>query len=107
MFSRYATNDGFSRENSYQLASLGQASSLLYKQRAKHLKLLELSGSCHDNVKQIVKVDKDTRSILHQYLCKQKIYPVQTFWDDGSAYYLFTAGELEKIKEILQRWPGQ
>ncbi len=101
MFNRYATNDDFSKENRCQLASLGQASSLLYKQRTKHIKFMELSGSCSGHDKYIVKFEKKARNILHEYLYKQKIHPIQTFWDDGSAVYLVTSRELEKIKQLL------
>ncbi len=101
MFNRYATNDGFPKENKYQLASIGQSSALLFSERAKRIKIMELSASYSRHDIFAVKIEKKVRLALKEYLHKQKISPIQTFWDDGSAIYLVTSRDLEQIQQLL------
>ena len=101
MFNRYATNDEFPKENRYQLASTGQDAGLLFTARAKYIKCMVLSGNTigHDNI--VVKIEKKARQLLREYLHKQKIRPVQTHWDDGSAVYLVTSSDFERMQQLL------
>lgn len=101
MFNRYATNEESARENRYRLASTGQDSALLFNARAKQIKTIAASGSCLNRDKAVVKIGKKARYVLREFFQKQKIQPVQTYWDDGSAVYLVTLRDLEKMRQIL------
>jgi len=101
MFNRYAVNGTYPNENRYQLASAGQDSGLLFTARAKHVKTMAITGKGLCNGKVVVKMEKTSRQVLGDYLQIQKIQPVQTFWDDGSAIYLVTPRDIKKMQQLL------
>jgi len=101
MFNKYATNEESSKENKYRLAPVGQNSSLLFTTRARQIKMMALTGTVLSNGKVVVKIEKKNRRALAEYFQKQKIQPVQTYWDDGSALYMVTYCELKNIEQLL------
>jgi DNA-binding CsgD family transcriptional regulator len=103
MFSRYATNEETKDENRYQLASTGLDPSLLFSTRAKMLTVL---GNTPKKNMFVVKIDKNNRKVLKDFFQKQKIRPLEVFWDDGSGTYLVKEHELEIIKQLLVEAPS-
>ncbi|MDD4169652.1 MAG: sigma-70 region 4 domain-containing protein [Desulfotomaculaceae bacterium] len=101
MYNKYATEEESPNKNKYMLASATQDSLLLFNARAKQIKMLAASGSCSSHDKVVVKIDKKSRKLLREYLMKQEMRPVQSYWDDGSAVYLVTLYELENMQNIL------
>jgi len=101
IFDRYTSNEESTDENRYRLASAGRDPALLLTTRAKNIKIMAASGKDADSSKIVVKMDKKTRKVLKDYLQKQQILPVQTYWDDGSAVYLVTSNDLKKMQQLL------
>ncbi len=101
MFNRYATNDESRGENRYRLASAGQDAKLLFNARAKHIKAMGKNGNSLGHDKFIIKIRKEDRQIARDYLDKQKLRPLQIYWDDGSAVYLVTKRDMERIRELI------
>jgi DNA-binding CsgD family transcriptional regulator len=98
MFSRYATNKEVKNENRYQLASTGKDSSLLFSSRVKTLTIL---GNSKNRDMLVVKIAKKDRQELKDYFQKQKIRPLEVYWDDGSGVYLVSERDLEAMKQFL------
>lgn len=98
MFNRYATNEEAKDEDRYQLASTGRDSSLLFSSRAKMLTVL---GNSKNRDMLVVKIDKKVRQVLKEYFQKQKIRPLEIYWDDGSAIYLVTERDIKIMKHLL------
>jgi DNA-binding CsgD family transcriptional regulator len=99
MFNRYGKNENSQKENSYRFASTGQDTALLLTVRAKQVKTIVVSSKGSSLGRIAVKMGKDARKVLGDYLYKQKIKPLQTYWDDGSAVYLVTPGDFKKMQQ--------
>jgi len=102
MFNRYAADKESHSENRYRLASAGKDAKLLFSARAKHIKVMVKSGKNLGHDKLVVKIRKEDRQVAREYLEKQKLKPLQIYWDDGSAVYLVTTREMEKIQQLLK-----
>ncbi|MDD3653309.1 MAG: sigma-70 region 4 domain-containing protein [Desulfotomaculaceae bacterium] len=102
MFQKYATEDESLNKNKYMLASATQDPALLFNTRVKQIKAIVASGSCSSHDKVVIKIDKRARQMLREYLIKEQIRPLQSYWDDGSAVYQVTISELENMKHILK-----
>jgi DNA-binding CsgD family transcriptional regulator len=98
MFKRYATNEKAEDENSYQLASTGQDSSLLFSSRVKMLAAL---GNSKNRDMLVLKVGEKERKELKNFFQKQKIRPFEIHWDDGRGIYMVTERDIEIIKQLL------
>lgn len=101
MYNRYTTNKEASSETKYQTAAAGNDPVLLLNNRSKSIKILTRSGKILNHEKAVMKMDKNAWWLLRSYLQTQKIRPVQTFWDDGSAVYLVSPREVKIMKQLL------
>lgn len=107
MFEMYASNKESVSENRYRLASAGLDPARLSTIRAKQIKVLTASGKDSGSGKIVVKMGKKNRQALSKFLHKQKIQPMQTYWDDGSAVYLVSPSDAKKMGQLLCRYPDR
>lgn len=107
MFDRYASNDEPAGENRFRLASAGFNPELLSSARARRLKIIAISGRNSGKATLAVKIDRKDRQVLKHFLEENKIRPVETYWDDGSAIYLLSPRDLRKIQQLLGNFPGE
>lgn len=107
MYERYASEDKPAKENRLRLAAAGQESKLLSSGRAMKIKILAATGKDGNSSKIAIKMDKENRALLRDYLQRQKIRPVQTYWDDKSAVFLVSPRDAKKIQWLLDDYANK
>jgi predicted DNA-binding protein YlxM (UPF0122 family) len=109
---RYGTNEEQSEEDKLRIASAGGEQKMLFFTRGRHIKMHSLAGksksmenplSYSQSDKVVLKLTKEQRKLVKDYLCCKGIKPFETFWDDGTAYYLVSVSDLKNIKQIIYK----
>lgn len=115
---QYGTNEEQSREDKLRVASAGGEQKILSVTRGRRIKIHSVAGKSKSlenplshygkygtissqNGKVVLKLTKEQRKLVKDYLCSKGIKPFETFWDDGSAIYLVSVADLKNINQIV------